>query len=154
MKVLQVLHLPSKISLRCSKCCTCHAKWHWGAASVALMVLWWCVVDGVVSCVDAVVFDGVFLKVLCWSSKELIKSITASSWQVLSCCKLSYVFWRLVRIKSHSIHLTGISWHIHVLYERGTNRLVAFTAGTCTLLEDFKKYKYVKKEIRMGQGYH
>ena len=26
MKVLQVLHLPRKTSLRCSKCCACHAK--------------------------------------------------------------------------------------------------------------------------------
>ena len=35
MKVLQVLRLPRKMSLRCSKCCACHAKRTWGAPSAA-----------------------------------------------------------------------------------------------------------------------
>ena len=35
MKVFQVLHLPPKTSLRCSKCCACHAKRAGGAPSGA-----------------------------------------------------------------------------------------------------------------------
>ena len=31
--VLQVLHLPRKTSLRCSKCCACHAKRGGGAGA-------------------------------------------------------------------------------------------------------------------------
>ena len=34
-EMLPVLHLPCKTSLRCSKCCTCHAKRAWGAPSAA-----------------------------------------------------------------------------------------------------------------------
>ena len=35
LEVLRVLHLPRKMRPRCSKCCACHAKWHWGAEGAA-----------------------------------------------------------------------------------------------------------------------
>ena len=76
LEVLRVLlHLPRKMTLRCSECCTCHAQWDWAPPSatalamqkqpapivlnrrrsvddVVEMVCWWC-------CVVDVVFDDV-----------------------------------------------------------------------------------------------